>query len=267
MAVTVEELFDGREDTFDSDNKNPRVRIRYSVAGASGESEVKTEMDSETPSSQYTSLTKSETRITERLNTDTWIVEKTWWKPAVQSGVGEEPIVTFDTAGGTQHITQSKGTVSYGTNPPDNDNAIGFDGEKVHGVDIVSPAFDWSETHILTTVNAAYFGTLFSTTGKVNSDSFRQFSAGEVLFLGCSGSRLKSGEWEMTFRFSASANVTNRTIGTITGISKGGWDYLWVRYETTTDNDAIVQQPSWVYVETIYDETDFSALSLPDWTT
>jgi len=58
-------------------------------------------------------------------------------------------------------------------------------------VDITVPVYSFSETHYnsLAFVTESYKQTLFGLTGKVNNAAFKGFAAGEVLFLGASGSK------------------------------------------------------------------------------
>ncbi|HQL55478.1 MAG TPA: hypothetical protein PLQ87_12285, partial [Phycisphaerae bacterium] len=67
-----------------------------------------------------------------------------------------------------------------------------------------------------------------------------------------------------TFRFAASPNVTNLTIGDITGINKKGWEYLWVRYADSEDTvaKALVKKPIAVYIERVYDDGNLSLLGI-----
>ena len=137
---------------------------------------------------------------------------------------------SFDTGGGTQHITHGKQTVGtyapVGKTAPDFDGAIGVTRDRVEGVDITVPVYRFSETHVTTDaqVTASYKGTLFNLTGKTNNGSFKGFAAGEVLFLGASGSKRSDGDWEIPFNFAASPNKTGLAIGSITGIAKKGWE-------------------------------------------
>ncbi|MEO0513610.1 MAG: hypothetical protein AAF108_12090 [Planctomycetota bacterium] len=113
----------------------------------------------------------------------------------------------------------------------------------------------------------SYKGALFSLTGKVNSGGFRGFAAGEVLFLGATGARRGTGpddDWEITFRFAASPNVTGLSVGSINGIAKKGWEYLWVRYADQEDTSAntIVKRPVAAYVERVYDQGNFGGLGI-----
>jgi len=72
------------------------------------------------------------------------------------------------------------------------------------------------------------------------------------------------GDWEITFAFAASPNVTDLTIGNISGISKKGWDYLWCRYADFEDTDAkmLVKRPIAVVVNRVYPSGSFSLLGI-----
>ena len=177
---------------------------------------------------------------------------------------------TFDTGGGTAKVTQSYSTVGAyapgGFTPPDFGGAIGVTEDSVEGVDIPSPKFDFTETHFLpdATVTTAYKLAIFNLTGRKNDATFKGFTAGEVLFLGATGSNRGTGQWSITFRFSASPNVSGLTIGSITGISKLGWQYLWVKYATESDDTAfaMVKKPVAAYVEEVFLDGDFSTLGI-----
>lgn len=181
---------------------------------------------------------------------------------------------SFDTGGGTQHITQSLETVgSYAAsgNAPDFGGAIGVTHDNVEGVDIIVPVYSFAETHYLDdeVVTNAYKGKLFHLTGKVCNASFKGLDAGECLFLGVSGSQRGSGaDWEISFRFAGSENKTNLTVGGITGINKKGWEYLWVRYQDVTEDSPglvapmVVKQPIAVYVEKVYENGNFADLGI-----
>ncbi len=113
-------------------------------------------------------------------------------------------------------------------------------------------------------VTQAYKLSLFQLTGKVNSAGFKGFARGEVLFLGASGSKRGFDDWEITFRFAASPNATNLTIGGISGISKEGWQYLWIRYEDEEDISAktLIKRPSAIYIEQVYNYGDFALMGI-----
>ena len=178
-----------------------------------------------------------------------------------------ESVFNFDTGGGTQHITQSLQTAGrYPGSAPDFKGAIGVTHDNVEGVDITVPVYTFSETHYLAAsqVTNAYKMTLFNLTGKVNNGSFKGLAAGECLFLGASGSKRGTDDWEITFRFAGSPNRTGLTVGPISGINKKGWEYLWVRYSDIEDtaSHTLVKQPIGAYVEKVYEEGNFSSLGI-----
>jgi len=177
---------------------------------------------------------------------------------------------TFDTGGGTQKVTQSLATIASFAPPglvaPDFQGAIGVSEDKVEGVNIVSPAFQFTETHTFLDafVTGAYKRILFLLTGTFNNAAFKGFDAGECSFLGASGTKRGDEKWSITFRFAGSPNVVGATIGSITGVSKLGWDYLWVRYADYEDTFAfaLVKRPVAAYVERVATPEDFSTLGI-----
>ena len=198
----------------------------------------------------------------------------TQWEATVQYHPPDEELeegessYSFDTGGGSQHITQSKATpgkyAKSGETAPDFKGGIGVTKDGVAGVDITVPVYRFSETHIIADekVTNEYKGKLFALTGKTNNADWGGFSEGEVLFLGASGRKRGTGDWEITFSFAASPNKTGLSVGSITGIDKKGWEYLWVLYEDHVDQTAgaLVKQPKAVYVEKVYDTGDFGDL-------
>jgi hypothetical protein len=150
---------------------------------------------------------------------------------------------------------------------PDFGGAIVVTHDNVEGVDITVPVYNFSETHYLSaaTVTTAYRDTLFQLTGKVNNGSFRGLAAGQCLFRGASGSRRgtdSEDDWEITYKFAGSPNRTGITVGTISGIAKKGWEYMWVRYADAEDANTLVKQPVAVYVEEVYEDGDFDDLNI-----
>lgn len=176
---------------------------------------------------------------------------------------------TFDTGGGTQRITQSLETInSYaptGLTAPDFQGAIGVSEDRVEGVDVTVPAYQFSETHRFATgsVDQTYKLALFNLTGRYNNATFRGFAAGECMFLGAAGSRRGDDLWSITFRFACSPNVSGLSIGGMT-VDKLGWHYLWVRYADYADTgaSALVKRPVAAYVERVSQPGDFSVLGI-----
>lgn len=175
---------------------------------------------------------------------------------------------TFDTGGQMQKITQSLQTVGKyapaGETAPDNEGAIGFDGDTVEGTEILVPQFTWTETHYppLSAITWTYADVLEALTGKVNSAPFRGRAAGTVRFDGAQGGKKDEQKGQLSYKFTRSPNATNLTVGSITGIAKEGWQYLWVRYKSAESQNRPIKKPAGVYVEKVYEAADFSALGI-----
>ncbi len=193
------------------------------------------------------------------------------WQCVVPYEGKNETVYTFETGGSTQHITQSLQTIARyappGSTAPDFYGAIGVNGDSIDGVDVTVPVFNFTETRRVggAAVTGAYKLALFNATGKVNNASFRGFAAGEVLFLGASGTKTGIDDWELSYKFAASPNVTSLAIGgNITISSKKGWEYLWVRFADAADTtaNALVKRPIAAYVEQVYPTVDFSTIGI-----
>ena len=268
--ATLTERIDSREWTT---GDKPTVTMHYILDGTSDDLTAKTLLLNST-ATQYDGLVRDECTL-EPIFVDTatgkgkWECRVRYVAPEQKEPEVGESSFSFDTGGGTQHITQSLATINRyaasGT-APDFKGAIGVTHDNLEGVDITVPVYNFSETHYLddAVVTPAYRGTLFNLTGKTNNASFKGLAAGECLFLGASGSKRGADDWEITFRFAASPNRTGITVGPITGISKKGWEYLWVRYADTEDaaSNTLVKQPVAAYVEKVYEEGNFAGLGI-----
>lgn len=269
MPIIVTEKFESRRSTK---GDNPSAELVYTVRGTNDDLAARSAAEAESPDT-YDGLPRQTVSV-EPVGFELW--EATARYAQAQGGgfpQSGESVFSFDTGGGTQHITQSKQTISShaapGATAPDFKGAIGVTADGVEGVDITVPVYQFSETHYLpdSAVTQGYKATLFGLTGKVNNSAWKGFNAGEVLFLGATGSRrgtTSDSDWEITFRFAASPNATGIAVGPIGGISKRGWEYLWVRYADAEDagSQAIVKRPVAAYVERVYDEGAFSALGI-----
>ncbi len=267
MPITVTEKFESRDSTTGSDAS---VELLYNVWGTDDDLAAKAALEAQAPAT-YDGLVRKSCSV-EPVGPELWEGTARYQRPENNRSVPEtgDSVFSFDTGGGTQHITQSLATVAKyapaGKTAPDFKGAVGVTHDNVEGVDITLPVYNWAETHYLAdaAVTGEYKGTLFSLTGKVNNDTFKGLDAGECLFLGASGSKRGDDDWEISFRFAASPNKTNLTIGGITGINKKGWEYLWVRYVDEVDSSAkaLVKRPLAAYVEKVYEYGDLSQLGI-----
>lgn len=260
--VTVSEAWINRSEVI-----NESAEITYYVTDAADEAAVKAAVAADIGNA-YGDLVLRNTRITARLSETSWAVIAYYTK---EPWIWPDSQITFDTSGGTEHITQAIETInSYGSKATtENKSTIGFDGRSVRGCDIVVPVYKWSETKYFYDfqITDAYKTILRNLTGRVNDDTFKGFAAGEVLFLGVSGTRggdFGNASWELLFNFASSPNRTGIEIGDITGVAKKGWEYMDIRYADTPDltNYQVLRKPTAVYIHRVYYDGDFSTLAI-----
>lgn len=269
MATSVFEK--PRSRSGDADN----AELLYVVLGTASDADARDALEDAAPAT-HNGLTRRRVHV-EPIHVVADDADACMWDGLVRyARVGStlpetgESVYSFDTGGGTQHVACALEHIqSYpapGRTAPNHQGAIGVTQQGVEGVDIIVPVYHFSETHYLAAgvVDQAYKLVLFGLTGTVNDGAFRGFAAGEVLFLGASGSKRSDADWEVTFRFAASPNRTNFSVGPITVASKKGWEYLWIEDEETVDDaaDRIVHRPLAAHVERVYDDGDFSGLGI-----
>ncbi len=213
--------------------------------------------------------------VSERLAENVWKISVQYAyvqnENTADDEVENESSFNFDTSGGTKHLNQSLKTIAkYPSNAPSFSQAINVgENNAVAGVDITMPTYSFSETHYFkrSKVSTSFKKKIMELTGKVNSSSFKGFEAGEVLFLGASGSRRGTGSkdlWEITFKFVVSPNVKGLNIGGISVGSKKGWDYLWVKYQNDVDQskENLISKPVGVYIEQVYESANLRGLGI-----
>ena len=141
------------------------------------------------------------------------------------------------------------------------------DGE---GADIVCPVCTISETHWFrpSKITTAWKKKVATMVGCINGSAFWGFSAGELLFTGCSGTRTgdsSKDKWQVTFRFGVQANQSVK-IGSLGTISKRGWDLLWARYKEEIKESGgkkiVLRVPKAAYAEQVYEEANFKSLGI-----
>jgi hypothetical protein len=262
VSIIIEERFESRKTTGGDE---PAAELRYWIRGTNDAIAAKFLLATEAPTIYDGLVRKSYT--VDPIGHLLWDGTATYGRKA-RKETGQSSY-NFDTSGGTQKITQSLGTRAYaksGETAADFGGAIGVTSNGVDGVDITVPNFAFGETHYIPAelVTEGYKMLLYAATGCTNSQPWRGYDVGEALFLGASGGERGVEDWEIAFKFVASPNVSNLTIGEITGISKKGWEYLWVQYEEVEDTAAkcLVKRPKAVYVEQVYRVTAFASLGI-----
>ncbi len=182
---------------------------------------------------------------------------------------------TFDTSGGTAHVTQArehiasytKTTATLGADAG-HKGAINVTDSGVEGVDIGIDQFSWTENWTLPISYASFSAALIFKilTGKINTSGFRGFGPGQVLFAGANGgaSTKNTTQATLSYKFIQSDDSSDAMPAFKAGIAKLGWHYLWAEYEKQEDDTAkrIIQPPVAVHVERVIDYADFSALGI-----
>ena len=275
MATRVEEAYTERDQKVNAKGKVVEVEIPYIVFEAADEGAALSAARSKATVESFEDMELDGVEVTERVNKDTWKVKAIWKSEGEEEEDDDDEEETssfaFDTGGGTMHRNQSLKTVSKVPNDaPDFNGAIEVDNEgNVNGVDVTMPVLNFTETHTMngSRVTTSYKKTVAALTGTVNSSGFRGFSAGEVLFLGASGtkrSKKPNAPWEITFRFAVSPSQSSLQVGKLKVPNKRGWDYRWVRYadKVAENRKNVIKEPVAAYVEQVYPEGDFGNLGL-----
>lgn len=279
MAFTIEERDTSRAITT---GDNPAVELSFSMLGSGtdplidDDQEALIALEAVAPL-EFLGLPRRSVRV-EPVALGIWNGEASY-APAPESeaptpsDIGQT-VISFDTGGGTQHITQNMLTrgvfVAQGVTPPALNGAIGVTADSVEGTDIIAPSLQFTIAAKLpdSTVTDAYKRTLALVTGTVNADVFRGHQPGEVLFLGVAGGQMgvegSGAPWDLTFRFAVSFNRDDFIVGGITITTKLGWDYLWAFQQSMEDapSQAIVKRTTTVYTEKVYHATAFIILGI-----
>jgi hypothetical protein len=192
---------------------------------------------------------------------------------------------SFETTGGTQHLTQSYKTIGRfapsGRTPPNHHGAIGVnDKGDVAGCEVIIPTLSFSMFRTKTGVlDPAFIKFVASMTGKINATPFMGFFPGEVLFEGASGSQKFTSEefpsFDLTYKFKVSPNTEDLCLGEVGTDGyinvgyKYGWDYFWVQYEEyaethgdTEDEEecTISKRPIAAFIEQVYHDAELNLL-------
>ena len=181
--------------------------------------------------------------------------------------------ISIDTTGGTgkqtEAFTQQKFDATGEDNAREYGTTVNVQNNEPQGVDRVLPAL---KLNINAKVKSSLIGdpityskTLANLTGSVNNATYLTFAAGELLFLGASGN-IVGEDPTLTYTFSASSNLTNWSIGPITGVTKNGHDYIWFDYKSVKDpnSNLKISKPRAAYVAKVYTYADFSVLRIGD---
>lgn len=176
---------------------------------------------------------------------------------------------SFDSTGGTVRVFNSLNTATFarpGRTAPNFRGLIGIRDGDPEGVDKTVPALklNYSYKWPANVITNAYIKSLAALVGSCNTSTYDTYGAGELLFLGGSGEVVPNVPTTINYTFAASADVTGLTISDITGITKGGHDYLWIAYEEEADTSAKkkIRRPLAAYVERVYARANFTTFGI-----
>ena len=284
MPATLGETYIGR--SVRTSPTSYDVEQVYRIFDAVDQFDAATFFAANTPLTQYGGiLRRTTTEVTEMESTSGLYEGRATYSFIGKTKNVNETSFNFDTAGGMQHIVSNLSTSgSWPVGAPNAHGMINMKDDSVDGVDITVPQFSFTATLYLPikNVNSTYINNLYKCTGGTNDspitmvidDISLSFDTGELLYMGASGARRGSGEVEISHKFAASPNRTGVTVGDITGIAKGGWEYLEVRIKRIeqeysaagggTKIKLLGQLPQFVYVHKVYKSVDLTQLQIPN---
>lgn len=273
MPITVTEKFGRR--------LSEEGELSYDIAGTTDAAAARAAMIAAAPSTFGGLLLDTASASVEEIEAGEGYVGRVSYKATGASPDTGESKFSFDTGGGTQHITQSIANISKtaaaGT-APDCKGAIGVTKDSIEGTDILLRQFSFTfkKYKSVAAMTATYIGYLYNQTATVNDADVTlavpmpdgtsvnvPFLAGELLLTRVTGSdRPEKGDYELSFSFSASPNRTSIAVGDITVPAKKGWELLWVKYKEEVSENSLVKQPIAAYVEKVYETSTFSNLGI-----
>jgi len=155
MAITVTQKFEPRPSSL---GDNASVETTWIVAGTDDDIAAKYALRDATPV-WYDGLIRNNLSI-DIIGPDTWEGVVTYGRRQEDPQTGESSF-SFDTEGGTQHITQSlQNIANYPGLAANYKGAIGVTHDNVEGVDITVPIYKFSETHYLSASLVTYSATI-----------------------------------------------------------------------------------------------------------
>jgi len=282
--MPVWEKFGSRDRTLDADGTNSSAELVYVIDGTTSDLTAADSAELLTPYT-FRGLVRKDIELSQ-VAPDRWEATLTYKDPDKkdedESGDGDpletgEGVFSFDTTGATGEIeVVQKGRetkeIPAGGSPgdyPDMRGVIKVEPDRIGSAEIVMPALRLTyRTRLpkeLATIQ--WIKDVASITGTTNDSAFYSFEAGELLFLGVQGEQSSRSDPECLFSFSASKNQKNLVYETIDGdvtLDKDGHEFLWFWFGMDEDTTAKVvrPQPKAVYVNQVYDSSDFSILGI-----
>lgn len=273
MAAEIIELWDSRQTSGGDD---PSISYKYLVYNEPSDVDAETLLLATAPA-DYRGLVRRDYSL-EPLENDMWAGQVEYKlldsPPERDQGDSYPGSMQGGTGGSTIHAdysletTQAKAATDYTAATTDHKNAVNVTEDGVEGVDIPSRQFRFTFTKLMAdaSVTSAYLTTLYGMTGCVNSAAYQPhaklptFAAGELLLEDFRFNQRSAETWEFQYFFAGQPNITNLTVGDITGINKKGWEYLWFQFVDDVQNNMKVKRPVRAYVERMLTTANFSGI-------
>ena len=287
MSITVKQAWSGVDLSLEQgsgSNSNSAATVTYIVKGTTDDIAACTSAYEFAPE-EYSSIPKKSVSISERLTDDTWKVEVRYGSESASSGDGggdenDEATVSFDCSAGTKHMTQAiEQTCVFAADGQTKDSAsaaaavpIGWNGKdgsesEAAGVDV--SIGELRETYTKPMSKSKVTGTSWKRkvaelVGKVNSGSFKGWSSGEVMFLGCSYSAPTKGSKNVnvSFHFAIRLNESKATVAGHSVGSKKGFEYIWALTDDEVKNGERVRKVKKIYKAEVCYTDSFGSLGI-----
>ena len=284
-SITVTQAWDGVDlqlERGSGSNDASTATVHYIVSGTESEAEACTACYAAAPAT-YADIDKKSVAISERLTDTSWKVEVRYGSENKSNDSGnedDEATVNFDCSASTKHMTQAiSQTCVYAASGEKKDSAdaaaavpIGWNGKdgsesEAAGVDM--NIGELRETYTKTMGLSKVTGTAWkrkiaSLVGKVNSGSFKGWSAGECQFLGCSYSAPLTGskKVKVSFHFAIRPNESGAKVGGHSIGSKKGFEYLWALTDDKVQDGERVRQIRKIYKAEVCETDGFGGLGI-----
>ncbi len=275
MTMKLNRTQEGSE-TWNANCKPTEYEIRYFVTDPTDKISAMQAVFNDAPES-YGELAKSGVRFESYDDEGNMEISALYANdgsvPVDDDDENSKPVLSFDCSGGTKHLTHAiSQTKAYPSGDDDAGGAIGWNGKhgsqmEISGIDV--PTGQVRETYTktmrmskITTVKKRAWNSLV---GKVNNSTFKGWSPGEVMFLGCSfsGSENSSTRITVQFNFSVQMNEDDAKVNGISCGAKKGFQAIWAMPDTKKNDDGKpVANVKGVYISTVCETASFGILGL-----
>lgn len=287
MSITVKQAWAGVDLSLEQgsgSNSKSTATVTYIVEGTDSDLTACTSAYEFAPD-EFSEIPKKSASVAERLTDTAWKIEVNYGSESKSSSgdsgdESDEATMNFDCSAGTKHMTQAiEQTCVYagsGESKDSTDEAsavpIGWNGKdgsesEAAGVDV--SIGELRETYTKTMSKSKVTGTSWKRkvaelVGKVNSGSFKGWSAGEVMFLGCSYSAPSKGSKKVavSFHFAIRLNESKATVAGQNVGSVKGFEYLWALTDDEVKDGERKRKVKKIYKAVVCETDGFGGLGI-----